>query len=1238
MVARVVRVVAQDPALLVHLGDAQERVLEGAAVAGAAQRHAGQNPARADPQVIVAIARIGRELDSRPDHAHERRGVVHHRAPSEQPVIAHAERGRTQRSQCVPIPVPDRRIRRNVGGERVRMRRALAGFEARVELGVGGVDRVVVPAYPGLPGSLLGSVEQCQMADLGGAELVAGELDAPALQGEPLPARGEGLDVDDARRRVLTERAAEGDQLFAPELELDCAAPVREAGVGGEEAREAFPVRGHPGRGVLLAGARRGVREGMLGAGGHGQRGEARERRVPLLGLPHVGASRAARVIQLDEHEPHILEGAALVRAVPRVLEEHGACAEPDVIDALTRIGRERDLRLERRYQRRRTVERSPADQAVVVPDEIRREQRAHAIPVARLEAAQVVGEPPRGERVLRTLAGIEARVELGVGRVEVVGSKRTYATMRPAASTSVTSRKAISLGPTSASAKTKVERISASRSPRVASTSDSPRALRPSSDFARERDVGVASEVELDHPPAVEAAERLREERLERRPIVRDERRDDGGRRRGRCVREALRRRGLCLQLREARERLPLLIRLVQVGARDRAAQIQLEHGDERNLVATALARALPRSGGKEAARGGADVVAAIDRVGRELDERAEVPHPGFGAARRAEHCEAAVIVLNEGRAAQRGDRIPVATRDRAHELAREAPVRRARVGIEARVELGVGGVFVFEVEGHEHDDAAFGVDLGQAEMLVEGERTAAVCDLGLEARPGQREPLAARREELLAPAARGLVEEHPELRDERVVADLQADDAAPVVHPNHRREHGENAVPITRRPELMHAAVDLSRRRIGEGFRGNFRSVPGQPVEARERLGCALRLEHVGPCYATVRAEHEVIEIDGPVEGCDRVRDRSDACARRPVGLLRRVALVETYDCVAEPVAGEDLACDDPLVRVYLDDDQLLAQPGADVEAPARARARAGRAAREQQRLTERHERLVRHVRVLRAQQSAQSVTSAGQRIARSGRMIGLLEVRAVLRSGRIEIARHARGVEARDRRGRAVRAHGSSEALRLRGAGRQRVEARERLGFAIVLEELVARDAAIGVEDEEPQERPLECAAALATDTRSQPTQEQRLGRERQHVLAARRHVFADLEPGGHHAEHPPRPARRPASDQLVVHDLDVGTQNRRVAVGIEPAGRHHRDRARRRPRSLARGSLRAAARRSARRDARSRRRGGRRRRSPPGAKRPRSSVSISVISSTSLSPNPLQMGFGEPLDRR
>ena len=95
---------------------------------------------------------------------------------------------------------------------------------------------------------------------------------------------------------------------------------------------------------------------------------------------------------------------------------------------------------------------------------------------------------------------------------------------------------------------------------------------------------------------------------------------------------------------------------------------------------------------------------------------------------------------------------------------------MRRARVGLEARVELGVRGVLVVEVEDHERDDAAVGVDLGQREMIVERERAAAARDLGLEAACGVSESRSPRvASSCVAPAAPGLVEEHPELRDER-------------------------------------------------------------------------------------------------------------------------------------------------------------------------------------------------------------------------------------------------------------------------------------------------------------------------------------------------------------------------------------------------------------------------------------------------------------------------------------
>ena len=85
-----------------------------------------------------------------------------------------------------------------------------------------------------------------------------------------------------------------------------------------------------------------------------------------------------------------------------------------------------------------------------------------------------------------------------------------------------------------------------------------------------------------------------------------------------------------------------------------------------------------------------------------------------------------------------------------------------------------------------------------------------------------------------------------------------------------------------------------------------------------------------------------------------------------------------------------------------------------------------------------------------------------------------------------------------------------------------GDEFLEARQRLGFAVRIEEFVAGDAAIGIEDEEAQERPLECAAALATHARGQPTQQQGVVGQREHILWPRHHLVADLSPRGHRAE--------------------------------------------------------------------------------------------------------------------
>ena len=131
---------------------------------------------------------------------------------------------------------------------------------------------------------------------------------------------------------------------------------------------------------------------------------------------------------------------------------------------------------------------------------------------------------------------------------------------------------------------------------------------------------------------------------------------------------------------------------------------------------------------------------------------------------------------------------------------------------------------------------------------MIVDRERTTAPFDLRLEDRAVQRQPLAARGEQRLMPATRGLVEEHAELRDERFVADLEPHHAAPVVHPQHRREHGHDAIPVVRRPTARQPR-HRSRRGVGEARRRGFlrprAGAVGELVEAGERLDVALGIE---------------------------------------------------------------------------------------------------------------------------------------------------------------------------------------------------------------------------------------------------------------------------------------------------------------------------------------------------------------------------------------------------------
>jgi hypothetical protein len=105
--------------------------------------------------------------------------------------------------------------------------------------------------------------------------------------------------------------------------------------------------------------------------------------------------------------------------------------------------------------------------------------------------------------------------------------------------------------------------------------------------------------------------------------------------------------------------------------------------------------------------------------------------------------------------------------------------------------------------------------------------------------------------------------------------------------------------------------------------------------------------------------------------------------------------------------------------------------------------------------------------------------------------GRVDESLDARPIARgeSTRDAIDRSRRGVDER-RRGRLDRHQRAVVAA-------ERVEAGERLGRAVGLEELQPRHQAVGAEDSEPQEVPLVRPAAAAIGARVHPAHEERIG---------------------------------------------------------------------------------------------------------------------------------------------
>ena len=166
---------------------------------------------------------------------------------------------------------------------------------------------------------------------------------------------------------------------------------------------------------------------------------------------------------------------------------------------------------------------------------------------------------------------------------------------------------------------------------------------------------------------------------------------------------------------------------------------------------------------------------------------------------------------------------------------------------------------------------------------------------------------------------------------------------------------------------------------------------------------------------------------------------------------------------------------------------------------------------------------------------------------------------------------------GIQAGSGRGRGVRSYPSLAFLHGSGwrgreptgrwLGRQLVEAGERLGLAIGVEPLPACQEAVGSEDPEQEEVPLEGASTDADGARGRPAHEERVGSQAEDVVDARGKVFRDLEQGAESAQECLGSAGGPKPEEPVVDELDGGREDRGPAIEVMWS-QHHRDRARRR----------------------------------------------------------------------
>jgi len=182
---------------------------------------------------------------------------------------------------------------------------------------------------------------------------------------------------------------------------------------------------------------------------------------------------------------------------------------------------------------------------------------------------------------------------------------------------------------------------------------------------------------------------------------------------------------------------------------------------------------------------------------------------------------------------------------------------------------------------------------------------------------------------------------------------------------------------------------------------------------------------------------------------------------------------------------------------------------------------------------------------------------------------------------RQGLVEEPCHRIGVARGDRPAHAiealrgdVRAHAAGHRRGCHCAS-ERLEARDRVLFAIDVEVLDARHETIAVEEPERERHALEITTTDA-DAGLRPAREKSMGLEGEHVVDAAREALGRREQGFQQGKYRLASAERAETENPVVVELDAGCDTRvpRVEVG---RSEQRRDRARRRRRLLARRAL-------------------------------------------------------------